>query len=486
VIRLWAMVWVVVGLGLAQFEVQAQRNLAPISGRVLNDSDGTPIAGAVVHYRGSGGYSENDVETNPTSLQGQVTTGADGSYQLPNLPPGQYNLRASAPGFFAAHDWVQPLPAGIKPEPPPLPRGYKGPPIHFAKHDGVLRLRPDALRMQAMLDDSLAAFALPRPGFTHRTYFNTEFSADGNRVGFITLDSTAQANNRMITRCVAWTYDLADHTLVGADMPGSPITAKVGTDFPPGFCGTGNRPWEGFQEGYATTWVDKDFYVVDIKSEVKEQRAQPAVNVFVMRGSTIEQVVGENRPAVVQAMITDRVRVRKFVAEDADSVTTKDGLFKVTWELGEGRSTCVSLELTNLRTKRSRTIELACGGLNHYLVDHEKDLLIYMEEASREFPNRFAQMAVLDLKTGRRREFPVPMVFHMPEFLKDFALNNGGVLVAYSMEGDCDPSTSDYSQPSQAEGELGNTRNQSSVCFVTIPQAEASVAANPVQKKTKP
>jgi hypothetical protein len=342
--------------------------------------------------------------------------------------------------------------------------------------------------MQGMSDDALAAFALPKRAFVNRMYFNAVFSGDGKQVGFITLDNNADAKAGTVTRrCIAWSYDLTNRTLSGADLPGSPFVAKIGTDLPAGFCGNNEMTMVAggyLLAGYGATWANGDFYVVDIQLDGKQPSTPPTVKAYVLRGSTISEVPAASRPAALQAWITDRLQVRKLVADDTGSETTNDGLFRLEKDWGEGRSSCMSLELTSVQTKSRRAIATGCSNFS-YLLDRERDLLIYTGEATRAFPNRFAPIVVLDLKTGRRREFPVPVVNYQPEFLRDVALKDGGVLVAYSMQGDCDASASDYSQPGLPDGQLGNTPNQSSVCFVTIPQSEVSVASRSEHTKTK-
>jgi hypothetical protein len=342
--------------------------------------------------------------------------------------------------------------------------------------------------MQAMSDDSLAAFALPRRGFVNRMYFNLVFSHDGSRVGFITLDNNADAKSGMVTRrCIAWSYDLTNRKLSGADLPGSPSVAKTGANPPAGFCGNNEMTMVAggyFLAGYGATWSDGDLYVVNIPSDAKQQGALPAVSAYVLRGSAISEVPTAKRPAALQAWIADRLQVRKLVAEDTDSETTNDGLFRLEKDWGEGRGSCLSLQLVTMQTKSRRAIATGCSNFS-YLLDRERDLLIYTGEATRAFPNRFAPIVVLDLKTDKKREFPVPVVNYQPEFLKNTALKDGSLLVAYSIQGDCDASASDYSQPGQPDGQLGNTPNQSSVCFVTIPHAGVSVASRSEHTKTK-
>jgi YD repeat-containing protein len=61
--------------------------LGTISGTVTRFSGGTPIAGAAIEARLAG------------VLKGSASTAANGTYTIPDLPPGTYEIRAAATGF---------------------------------------------------------------------------------------------------------------------------------------------------------------------------------------------------------------------------------------------------------------------------------------------------------------------------------------------------------------------------------------------------
>src|SRR5262245_58983531 len=81
--------------GLAA-RAQAQSFKATVIGTVL-DASGAVVPGAAVSIAAEG-----------TGLTAAVTTGPDGSFSLPQLPPGRYALTVELPGFrkFVQRDLV--------------------------------------------------------------------------------------------------------------------------------------------------------------------------------------------------------------------------------------------------------------------------------------------------------------------------------------------------------------------------------------------
>ncbi len=98
---------------------QAQNSTWEFSGRVSRADTGAPIAGAKVYYRGIGDASDSDGRVvNPKSLEGEVTTGPDGSYLISGLENGGYRLRVTATGFLSAATNGGPKPTAWKKCPP--------------------------------------------------------------------------------------------------------------------------------------------------------------------------------------------------------------------------------------------------------------------------------------------------------------------------------------------------------------------------------
>jgi hypothetical protein len=376
------------------------RPFIPISGRILSATTGEPIPNAVVHYRGGGDVSESNRAISPPTLQGDVKTGVDGSYATPPLPAfGDFIISATAPGFFAAKDYLQAIPASdIDREPPPLPPGMKRPPGYKPViHDGTLRLQPDPVDLRPMSDNALRVFAMPATpysGYSDRIYFKGAFSADAGRLQFTTLESST--DTKLITRrCRAWIYDLSTGVLTGTERPGSPYVASLqDPNWPPDFC------------------PDR---------------------------------------ATLDANVTDD---RHFsVSENYDDAT--------------GRGACGKLVSKSTITHRTLTIASACPGFS-FRTDLTRDLVFYTQPTQNNYV-RNENIVEFNLATGKRRAFPIPVMHEEPQLLAESSLTSGAIRIAYTVKGDCDPAASDYSQPGQPDGVLGNTPNQSSVCFITIP-----------------
>ena len=96
-------------LFLAPFPAGAQTQTSRIQGKVVAE-DGAPLAGATVFYKRStklvrtqtGSYR---LAPGEREFGGQVTTAADGSFAIPNLPAGDYGLCALASGFLSTCAW---------------------------------------------------------------------------------------------------------------------------------------------------------------------------------------------------------------------------------------------------------------------------------------------------------------------------------------------------------------------------------------------
>src|ERR1700680_5187849 len=89
-------VWAVLAGALA-VSAAAQTSTAPIHGKVTNEQ-GAVHGGATIQATGT-----------QSGFHQSVTAGADGSFQLGGLTPGEYNITVTAPGFEARSETVKVL-----------------------------------------------------------------------------------------------------------------------------------------------------------------------------------------------------------------------------------------------------------------------------------------------------------------------------------------------------------------------------------------
>jgi hypothetical protein len=465
---------------LATGATLAQTAPVPITGRVLNKEDGQPIAGATVHYRGEGNVTDSQGRpAAPPTLQGEVTTGPDGTYSTPPLPAfGDFALRASAPGFFSAKDYLQALPVTIRNIPAPL-FAHSRPP-GAPSHDGTLRLLPDPVNLQPMSDAALVAFRMPLTIMANRSYVAASFSSDGNHLGFITFDTLAVVGKSITRSCKLWSYDLQTGALTGVNLPGSPHQSDMKTPDPaPGFCTAGDTTGLGtgfYLSGYAIAWDGPVLYAVNVEPQQAAPSAPPASAAYVLHQSTLESVVPSDQPPAVKAVIAEESRVRQLSStfDAASAASTTDGLFTVHEDFDDttGRGSCSKLVVLAKNSHNPKTVIRDCPGFT-WRLDPARDLLLYTQPRNAPYPDNMEDLVEVDLKTLQTRAFGVPSMNYEPELLAEQPLSTGSIRLAYTIRGDCDFAASDYSQPGQPDGVLGNTPNQFSVCFITLPAQPA-------------
>jgi hypothetical protein len=76
-------------------QLLAQQAQVTLSGTVTNSKTGEPVAHALVQVRRIGGQLANDPPVSHSAF-----TDAGGAFQIGELPPGQYSVNASKPGFM--------------------------------------------------------------------------------------------------------------------------------------------------------------------------------------------------------------------------------------------------------------------------------------------------------------------------------------------------------------------------------------------------
>jgi hypothetical protein len=435
VIRWLAFALVLTAGAMAQTNDPAKNDEAPISGHVLNAVNGRPIAGATVHYRAGGGDQDKDHNgVSPATREGDVTTGADGSYSVPDLPRGPFDVRATAPGYFGAHDVIAAKPAGDKPAP-----------IIGRPADEVLRLKPDLLDLRPISDVAMAKLNQQEGGYEGVSYPAPEFTPDGNRVVFLVPGSAALQD---VTRddsshpgsCAALAYDLSNGRLT-----------ELGDSLPADYCVVNSTEiaWDGDLVYVYFT----DYNSNPIKSEAMRLQGGKAAPwpVADLPRSFEEKLARKAASGAADKEAEARMR--------AETVwTTSDGRF--TLRLGEGDlGQCNSLVAASKQPQWEQTVA-ACAFPSDYELDRGRDLLFLSESAL---------LVEYNLKTRRERRFALPESEIGPDLLAFQPLANGATRMVYTLaKGDCDPAATGHNEGS-ADSESASTKDHSSICFITIP-----------------
>ena len=117
-------------LALVLLPAQLYSQTATLSG-VITDESGGVVPGATVTLSGPSGFSRS------------TTTGGEGSYAIPNLPPGSYLVQVSAPGLALSEPRKLTLKAGV--------------------HTLNLQLRLAALSQQITVQETAGSTVSPEP-----------------------------------------------------------------------------------------------------------------------------------------------------------------------------------------------------------------------------------------------------------------------------------------------------------------------------------
>jgi hypothetical protein len=419
----------------------------PISGRVLDATDGSPIPGATVFYRGIGDVGDDKGQLlNPPSLKGEVKTSPDGSYKFPVLPAGTYYVRAVAPGHFGARRMLAQQIAGLPPPP-----GIELP-------DPVFRLPADALHLHTMPDAARIKFSFSKSSYSNRWYEASAFSSDGDYFVLITSDSLNIEGQEPQRVCIVWRYDLANGQL-----------DRLSDHVPDGLCGNE----QGIALDGDIIYVYLNGYAV-IPSKIESYR---------IRGSEVTPWPISDLPKDFQdRMSRKETDVRPGTDDDSllSTETTKDGKFS--FHFHDPKAECGDDLMDALTDDEWRGTVNACPSA--HLLDSDRDLVygfIKQPRTSNAFDYRFATLAEFNLITRQQRTFTLPQT--VLNLLALQPLTNGATRVAFQSEDECDTTTTD--SPQTVYDPASDT-NRPSICFITIPPEQTKPAAHAATLPTLP
>jgi hypothetical protein len=423
----------------------------PISGRVADAATAKPIVNALVTYSGSGDVLNGlgGGLMNPPSMHGEVRTNEDGSFTLPQLVPGHFEVRVSAPGYLSARQFLGEHPAGY--HPPPLP----SPPAsycmaRFGKSDcpapslpdGNFALQPSSLKLMQMGDAAQAGFALPSdnpvqlPGFRAAA-----FSPDGQRLALLGMLPTSSGTGGISSSCVGWIYDLRGDRLERIEPQ---LPSKYCDALPP------RIRWENDSVFLQTS----EF--IPPENEIETMRWE---------AGTAQVVASERRngpPYSVTSGFTTN--------ENEEALDWTDDSEYAILEVAEDCRQCDQKIVWSRRRDWKAEIDDPVSG---YLLDRARDRLVTFGKPGHD--PYIKQLQVLDLKLRQQRKFPLPIFRDRPELLAEQLLADRKMMVAYTVGSSCDPFGP--SAPYDPPAGHGPSILHRSLCIVTLPADESNLEA---------
>jgi hypothetical protein len=415
--------------------------IPPPTGHVYNASNGKPLAGATVHYRGeANAFDEHNHVVNPPTVQGEVRTAADGSYTLPDLPGGAYGIRASAPGFFSDQLQADPRMAGER-----TPFGY------VMKLD--LRLQPN----HGLIAMKMSGLPAREGHYPDGSIDIAVLSPDGDSILFPLFRNEKPAE--------LWLYRISSEQFQQIVLP--PAVAKMAIT---------QLAWDGktgiFLGNIIQSPADSSHYIGSFKlpslqATIIPTTSDPVPNLTIIRGDP------------------DYVRfVPRQQPIDCDSGS-------------DGTGTGCHNSATDLivhDNETHRDIVVARRTDTSYVLDPSTSTLFYYDAGAVKTPHQLSsrdpmvQITALSFLTGKRTISALPGGVEVGGIsildvrgIRDERHLLTGFRVAYRRPGDCDPASVDQAPryDTGIDPHLWDQPADWSVCFLTIPPTVATRTPKP-------
>jgi len=399
--------------------------LEPFTGHVLDAATGKPIAGAEVHYLDDNPPIDRNNRPVRGIISGTVTTEADGSYKLPtDLPLATFRIRVTAPGYYGGRFYDSQHIVGMH-----LPASFPQPSheVRLKSSFGLVAIGasqlPGAVNHRDMIDFPVTAAALASGANS------LVVAAPGPRL---------------------WLITLPDGHVRPIDLPAQ-VTA-------PGIS-IGSLGWDGehlvFVAGDDTHSFIAGGSAPDLRLALLPAPNPQQVSLsFGIPGQGIDNFdIEETSGCDIPNAGPHCGQGGSIVARNRDT----------------GRATEVfSAPVDDL----SYLHDPMLGGLIAFAEDTEPAVPpIPFNSEDREIPG----ITLLNLTTHQRTHIDIPGRFgRHPTMVAEHMVSEVGagfnaMRLAYTVDGDCDPNSTDKSQPSTPAGGIGYTDNNWSVCVVTIP-----------------
>jgi hypothetical protein len=382
--------------------------LETFTGRVLDGDTGKPIAGALVHY-----LDDNPPVYTATNkpvrgiTQGELTTGADGSFTLPaDLPLASYKIRTEAPGYFAANLYDSQSFVGQR-----LPVGFPKP-----SHD--LRLEPNH-GMVALGASLFRSSSTRAPG--GEAVLAATFAPDG---GSLMLSLRGPA---------LWVVTLKDSHAIRIELPAEMTTSKLSIS---------QIGWDGHR---------LVFMANDIQGRGVMATAQAPE--FAVKLVSLPDL------GSVRVLIQPMSANSNYTLDEKDSCSETSGP-----HCGQSGM----LVAHEINSRKLVTVKQGSSGDMTYALWGD---LVAFHDPEQTMRVQKSALALMNLDTGARSRVVVPYAQFVKMLASVAATEASQrvMRVAYSHEGDCDPNTTDKAQPFAPGGPAGFTENSWSVCVVSMP-----------------
>jgi len=402
--------------------------LQPFTGHVFDQATGKPIAGASVHFLDDNPPMGRNMKPLRGFTLGEVETGPDGSYTLPeDLPLSTYEIRITAPGYYGYKFYDMPRIIGER-----LPDRFPRPSheVHLLPSHGLVAIGASRL-----------------PGAENKNPYGNMLNSAAFAPGSGSLVAAGAVPG-------LWLITLADGQVRRIDLPDDLVKPNVSI---------GAVVWDGTNLRFLATDNNGQAPGAFIGSA-----SAPDFRVSLLSAPNPGQA-----PAIVGKPTDggDRFKIEEVSGCDNDPDPSPHC----------GQS--ASLEAHDTQT--GRTVEVFSGMVGHlsYLQDKTGGGLIAFAEDA---PNarlepwmgsdaRFVPgLTLLNLTTGSRTHIQIPGQFGSDiNLVGERMFPEGGPIqamrLAYTIGGDCDPASSDQSQPFAPGGPMGFTRNNWSLCIIDIP-----------------
>lgn len=402
----------------------------PISGHVTNAVTGKPVANAFVRYIGTGDVGKPSLvedgtvvhrgtvdSVNPPSIRGEVRSGEDGTFTLPQLGVGGFEVRVSAPGYISARQFLGEHPAGYRPHPPqPMLTDFcmdrYGKPdctAPIAVYDGYFMLQPTSVELKQMGSKAQAVFGLPKDNpIQIPRILAAAISPDGQHLALL----GPPGGPAVPSPCTGWIYDIATDRL-----------QRIQPDIPSKYC-DGLPP--------KMQWKDD---IVQLRSNgFLSQSASLAWETETMRwqGGNAEVI------SVDRQKNMSNPAPEGFKTTDDETVLDKtdDGQFVVV-NVDEDCRQCQQILV--LASQRDWKMKIEDPVFSGYLLDRAEDLLITIPAENMQQMPPAMTLEIVNLKTRQQKSYVVPPSRGRSHLLAMQPLSDGKVSVAYTTDGGCDP-----------------------------------------------